>query len=207
MPGAQVGGSVQIPARKEAFGRQNITISVGSDRRADTWPRSNPYALPVRRSRTSLHNSDYIADKDIRIEIRCLSKRQAISSRKCQYKGQKALMGGSLRVFGEVPRVWADAVREKDEAAYRCTVPSVPHSSYATSCISLHATRNIEGLGQKVVEQLVNDGSSARPPISTSSTMKSSKSASVSAKSVKTRGSRRALEGERPFASAVFVRH
>jgi DNA ligase (NAD+) len=152
----------KYPPEKKPSVVRNITISVG--RTGVLTPKAE--IEPVRLAGTTvtnvtLHNSDYIADKDIRIgDTVLVQKAGDIIPEVVEVIKDKRPSWAVPFVFPEkCPVCGADAVREKDEAAYRCTGAECPAQLIRNIVhfVSRDAM-NIEGLGQKVVEQLVNDG-------------------------------------------------
>ena len=110
-------------------------------------------------SKTTLHNEDFIKDKDLRIGDHVIIQKQGdvIPEVIDVLKNKRT---GNEKVF-EMPKVCpvcgAEAVRIDGEAAVRCTGIECP--AKALRNIVHFASRdgmNIDGLGYKIVEQLVD---------------------------------------------------
>ena len=120
---------------------------------------------PVRLAGTTvtnvtLHNSDYITQKDIRIgDTVIVQKAGEIIPEVVEVDKSKRPEWAVPFVFPEkCPVCGADAVRENEEAAYRCTGAECPAQLIRNIAhfVSRDAM-NIEGLGPKVIEQLVGE--------------------------------------------------
>ena len=110
-------------------------------------------------SKTTLHNEDFVKEKDIRIGDHVVIQKQGdvIPEVVAVLKDKRT---GNEKPF-EMPKVCpvcgAKAVREEGEAAVRCTGIECP--AKALRNIVHFASKegmNIEGLGYKIVEQLVD---------------------------------------------------
>ena len=112
-------------------------------------------------SKTTLHNEDFIKDKDLRIGDHVIIQKQGDVIPEV-IKVLKEKRNGNEKVFSMpkyCPVCGAEAVRIDGEAAVRCTGIECP--AKALRNIVHFASRdgmNIEGLGYKIVEQLVNKG-------------------------------------------------
>jgi DNA ligase (NAD+) len=112
-------------------------------------------------SRATLHNQDFIAEKDIRIGDRVLIQKAGdIIPEVVRVLTEKRT--GNERVFqfpAECPECLSPVVRPEGEAAYRCTGAACP--AQAREGIIHFVSRNamdIEGLGPQVVAQLIEAG-------------------------------------------------
>lgn len=112
-------------------------------------------------SKTTLHNEDFIKDKDLRIGDHVIIQKQGDVIPEV-IKVLKIKRNGNEKIF-EMPKFCpvcgAEAVRVDGEAAVRCTGIECP--AKALRNIVHFASRdgmNIEGLGYKIVEQLVDKG-------------------------------------------------
>ena len=112
-------------------------------------------------SKTTLHNEDFIKDKDLRIGDHVIIQKQGDVIPEV-IKVLKIKRNGNEKIF-EMPKFCpvcgAEALRVDGEAAVRCTGIECP--AKALRNIVHFASRdgmNIEGLGYKIVEQLVDKG-------------------------------------------------
>jgi len=151
----------KYPPEKKPSVVKNITISVG--RTGVLTPKAE--IEPVRLAGTTvtnvtLHNSDYITQKDIRIgDTVIVQKAGEIIPEVVEVDKSKRPEWAVPFVFPEkCPVCGADAVRENEEAAYRCTGAECPAQLIRNIAhfVSRDAM-NIEGLGPKVIEQLVGE--------------------------------------------------
>ena len=112
-------------------------------------------------SKTTLHNEDFIKDKDLRIGDHVIIQKQGDVIPEV-IKVLKEKRNGNEKEFSMpkyCPVCGAEAVRIDGESAVRCTGIECP--AKALRNIVHFASRdgmNIEGLGYKIVEQLVNKG-------------------------------------------------
>lgn len=109
-------------------------------------------------SRATLHNQDYIDEKDIKIGDRVIVQKagdiipEILSVKKEKRTGDEI----SFKIPDKCPVCGANVVREEGEAAYRCTGSSCP--AQITRNIIHFVSRNamdIEGLGPSIIEQLL----------------------------------------------------
>ncbi len=110
-------------------------------------------------SRAVLHNQDYISDKDIRIGDKIVVRKAGDIIPEVVRSVSHS--EGSVPFFipNVCPVCGAEAVRDQDEAVVRCQNIDCP--AQLLRSIEHFASRsamNIEGLGEAVVEQLVNAG-------------------------------------------------
>jgi len=110
-------------------------------------------------SKTTLHNEDFIKEKDLRIgDIVVIQKAGDVIPEIVESKKDKR--NGSEIIF-EMPRkcpvCGADAVREEGESAVRCIGIECPAKQYRS--ILHFASRdamNIKGLGDSIIEEFLN---------------------------------------------------
>lgn len=112
-------------------------------------------------SRATLHNMDYIKEKDIRVgDTVRIRKAGDIIPEVVEVVFEKRKGSETQFVMPEkCPVCSADVVREEGEAAYRCK--GIECSAQLYSSIVHFASRdamNIEGLGPAIVEALLNKG-------------------------------------------------
>jgi DNA ligase (NAD+) len=149
------------PEKKPSIVRE-ISISVG--RTGVLAPKA--IIDPVRLAGTTvtnvtLHNSDFIQEKDIRIgDTVIVQKAGEIIPEIVEVDKSKRPNGSVPYAFRTTcPVCGAEAVREDGEAAYRCTGPDCP--AQLTRRLAHFVSRDamcIEGLGMKAIEQLVDEG-------------------------------------------------
>lgn len=110
-------------------------------------------------SRAILHNQDIITDKDIRIGDRIVVRKagdiipEVVRSVSHAEKSQPYFIPDTCPICG------AEALRDEDEAVIRCQNFDCP--AQLLRSIEHFASRNamnIDGLGEAIVEQLVNEG-------------------------------------------------
>ncbi len=110
-------------------------------------------------SKTTLHNEDFIKDKDIRIGDRVLIQKagDVIPELVEVLKDKRT---GNEKVF-EIPRVCpvcgAEAIREDDEAVVRCTGIECPARLFRSLVhFCSREAMNIDGMGPAIIEQLLD---------------------------------------------------
>ena len=110
-------------------------------------------------SKTTLHNEDFIKEKDIRIgDIVVIQNAGDVIPEIVKVK--KRARKGDEKIF-EMPTICpicgAPAIREQGEAALRCTGIECPAKLYRNLVhfVSREAM-NIEGLGESIIDQLMN---------------------------------------------------
>ena len=152
----------KFPAERQETTVEDIFVQVG--RTGVITP--NAQLTPVRVagsmiSRATLHNEDYIRERDIRIGDRVLIQKAGdIIPEVAKVLTEKRT--GAERVF-EMPKVCPACgeplFREEGEAALRCVSTNCP-AQRIRSIIHFvsRGAMDIEGLGESVVEQLVNEG-------------------------------------------------
>lgn len=112
-------------------------------------------------ARASLHNGDLIREKDIRIGDRVVVRKagdiipEIVMSLADQRKGDEE----EYKMPTECPACGSELVHLEDEVALRCVNPQCPAQLQESVIhfVSRNAM-NIEGLGEKVVAQLFNEG-------------------------------------------------
>lgn len=108
-------------------------------------------------SRAVLHNQDYIADKDIRVGDKIVVRKAGDIIPEVVRSVSHAEKSEPFFIPSVCPVCGAEAVRDEDEAVIRCQNINCP--AQLLRSIEHFASRgamNIEGLGEAVVEQLVN---------------------------------------------------
>ena len=141
---------------------KNIVVSVG--RTGVLTPKAEIEAVRLAGTtvtNVTLHNSDFISQKDIRIgDTVIVQKAGDIIPEVIEVDISKRPDWSIPYEFPtSCPACGSDAVREEGEVAYRCTGAECPAQLIRN--ITHFASRdamNIEGLGPKVVEQLVQEG-------------------------------------------------
>lgn len=110
-------------------------------------------------SKTTLHNEDYIKDKDIRIgDSVLIQKAGDVIPEVAEVLKDKRT--GQEKIF-EIPRICpvcgAEAVREDDEAVIRCTGIECPARLFRSLVhFCSRDAMNIDGLGPAIIEQLLD---------------------------------------------------
>ncbi len=150
----------KFPAERQKTKVEDIVVQVG--RTGALTPLA--YLTPVRIagstvSRATLHNMDYIAEKDIRIgDTVVIQKAGDIipAVTEVDYESRD----GSERKFAMpkfCPECGAKVVREEGEAAYRCTGMSCPAQKlrHIIHFVSRNAM-DIDGMGESIAEQMLD---------------------------------------------------
>lgn len=150
----------KFPAERQKTKVEDIVVQVG--RTGALTPLA--YLTPVRIagstvSRATLHNMDYIAEKDIRIgDTVVIQKAGDIipAVTEVDYESRD----GSERKFVMpefCPECGAKVVREEGEAAYRCTGMSCPAQKlrHIIHFVSRNAM-DIDGMGESIAEQMLD---------------------------------------------------
>ena len=110
-------------------------------------------------SRAVLHNQDYIAEKEIRIGDRIVVRKAGDIIPEVVRSVLHADNSEPFFIPNKCPVCGAEAVRDEDEAVIRCQNIDCP--AQLLRSIEHFASRgamNIEGLGEAVVKQLVDEG-------------------------------------------------
>lgn len=152
----------KYPAEKKQTVIRDIWVNVG--RTGVLTP--NAVLEPVRLagstvSRATLHNMDYIKEKDIRIgDTVVVQKAGDIIPEVLEVVTEKR--NGSEKEFimpENCPECGSQVVREEGEAAYRCTGIECPAQLFRSIVhfVSRDAM-NIDGLGPAIIESLMNKG-------------------------------------------------
>lgn len=150
----------KFPAERQKTVVEDIIVQVG--RTGALTPLA--YLTPVRIagstvSRATLHNIDYINEKDIRIgDTVVIQKAGDIIPEVVEV--DKELRVGSEKVFempNNCPECGSEVMREEGEAAHRCTGVNCPaqrlrHIIHFVSRTAM----NIDGLGSSIIEQLLD---------------------------------------------------
>ena len=112
-------------------------------------------------SKTTLHNEDFIKERDLKIgDTVVIQKAGDVIPEVVGVNKEKR--NGTERDF-EMPKVCpvcgAPAVREEGEAALRCTGIECPAKALRTIIhFASREAMNIDGLGYKIIEQLIEKG-------------------------------------------------
>lgn len=152
----------KFPAEQKETTVEDIVVQVG--RTGVITP--NAVLTPVRIagstvSRATLHNEDFIREKDLRIGDRVLVQKagdiipEVVSVLKEKRTGEEKIY--------EMPKVCPacgeELFREEGEAALRCTSTNCPAQKIRSIIhFASRGAMDIEGLGDAVVEQLVDEG-------------------------------------------------
>ena len=110
-------------------------------------------------SKTTLHNEDFIKDKDLKIgDTVVIQKAGDVIPEVVEVKKQKRT--GNEKEF-EMPKVCpvcgAQAIREEGESALRCTGIECPAKLYRNLVhFASREAMNIEGLGESIIKQLLD---------------------------------------------------
>lgn len=152
----------KYPPEKKPSVIKNIAVQVG--RTGVLTPKAEIEPVYLDGSTVTyvtLHNSDYIALKDIRIgDTVIVQKAGDIIPEVVEVdKSKRPDWAKPFEFPSACPACGSDVVREEGEAAYRCTGAECPAQLMRNIIhfVSRDAM-NIEGLGPKVVEQLVQEG-------------------------------------------------
>ncbi len=110
-------------------------------------------------SRAVLHNQDYISEKDIRVGDRIIVRKagdiipEVVKSISHSDNSEPFLIPNVCPVCG------AEAVRDEDDAVIRCTNINCPAQIlHSIEHFASRSAMNIDGLGEAIVEQLINAG-------------------------------------------------
>ncbi len=110
-------------------------------------------------SKTTLHNEDFIKEKDLRIGDTVLIQKagDVIPEVVCVIKEKRT---GNEKIF-EMPRkcpvCGADAIREEGESAVRCIGIECPAKQYRNIIhFASREAMNIKGLGENIIEEFLN---------------------------------------------------
>ncbi|MDR1564767.1 MAG: NAD-dependent DNA ligase LigA, partial [Oscillospiraceae bacterium] len=115
-------------------------------------------------SRATLHNADFIAEKDVRIGDRVILRKAGEIIPEVVSVVEHAAASAPYEYPKACPSCGAETIREEGEAAIRCQNPECPAQLLRN--IIHFASRNamdIEGLGEAVAKQLVESGLVSSP--------------------------------------------
>ncbi|QNO15281.1 NAD-dependent DNA ligase LigA [Alkalicella caledoniensis] len=152
----------KFPAQKAISVIKDIELTVGRTGAITPTAILEPVVIAgTTVSRASLHNSDYIAQKDIKIgDTAIVQKAGDIIPEIVEVLKEKR--SGEEQEFSmpnACPVCDSEAIRAQDEAALRCINPACP--AQIKERIIHYASRgamDIEGLGPAIVEQLYSEG-------------------------------------------------
>ncbi|MDR1003222.1 MAG: NAD-dependent DNA ligase LigA [Oscillospiraceae bacterium] len=110
-------------------------------------------------SRASLHNEDYIAEKDIRIGDRVLLRKAGEIIPEVAAVVAHAEGAEPYKMPPECPSCGSEAIRLRDEAALRCVNSECPAQllQHIIHFVSREAM-DIDGFGSAIAEQLIKEG-------------------------------------------------
>jgi DNA ligase (NAD+) len=152
----------KFPAEQETTVVRNISVNVGRTGALTPVALLEPVAVGgVTVSRATLHNEDELRRKDVRIGDTVIVQRagEVIPEVVAVVKAKRT---GKEKVFvmpGRCPVCGAKAVRLEGEAAVRCTGISCPAQLKENIFhFASKAAMNIDGLGYKIIEQMVDKG-------------------------------------------------
>lgn len=110
-------------------------------------------------ARASLHNQDYINEKDIRLGDRIIVRKAGDIIPEVVKVVSHELNSKTFELPLICPSCGTQVIREEDEAAVRCVNPECPAQLLRNLIhFSSRDAMDIEGLGEAVVERLVNEG-------------------------------------------------
>ena len=150
----------KYPPEEKETTLNNIEINVGRTGALTPVAIFDPVQLAgTSVSRAVLHNQDFITERDIRIGDRIIVRKAGDIIPEVVKSVAHAEYSVPYTIPDKCPVCGADAVRDEDEAVIRCQNPDCP--AQLLRSIEHFASRgamNIEGLGEAVVEQLVDAG-------------------------------------------------
>lgn len=152
----------KYPAEKKITKIRDIYVNVG--RTGVLTP--NAILEPIKLAgsvvgRATLHNMDYIEEKDIRIGDRVWVRKAGDIIPEVVEVIKEARTGNEIKFLmpDKCPVCGADVLREKGESAHRCTDVDCPARLYRSLIhFSSRDAMNIEGLGPAIIESLMNEG-------------------------------------------------
>lgn len=109
-------------------------------------------------SRAILHNQDFISEKDIRVGDRIIVRKAGDIIPEVVKSVSHAADSEPYYIPETCPVCGARAVRDEDEAVIRCQNPDCPAQLLRSlEHFASRGAMNIDGLGEAIVEQLVNE--------------------------------------------------
>ena len=112
-------------------------------------------------SKTTLHNEDFIKEKDLKIGDRVLIQKagdvipEVVKSLKEKRTGNEK----NFEMLTKCPVCGADAIREEGESAVRCIGIECPAKQYRNILhFASREAMNIKGLGDNIIEEFLNRG-------------------------------------------------
>lgn len=110
-------------------------------------------------SRAVLHNQDYISEKDIRVGDRIAVRKAGDIIPEVVRSVSHAENSKPFYIPSVCPVCGAEAVRDEDEAVIRCSNINCPAQIlHSIEHFASRSAMNIDGLGEAIVEQLINAG-------------------------------------------------
>ncbi len=112
-------------------------------------------------SKTTLHNEDFIKEKDLKIGDRVLIQKAGDVIPEVVKVLKEKRTGGEkdFKMPTKCPVCGADAVREEGESAVRCIGIECPAKQYRNIIhFASREAMNIKGLGDNIIEELLNRG-------------------------------------------------
>lgn len=108
-------------------------------------------------ARAVLHNQDFITEKDVRVSDRIIVRKAGDIIPEVVRSVSHAENSEPFFIPDKCPVCGAAAVRDEDEAVVRCQNPDCPAQLLRSlEHFASRGAMNIDGLGEAVVEQLVN---------------------------------------------------
>lgn len=152
----------KYPAERKETVIRDIWVTVG--RTGVLTP--NAALEPVRLagstvSRATLHNMDYIREKDIRVGDHVLVQKAGDIIPEVLQVNKEKRTGGekTFTMPDKCPECGAAVVREEGEAAFRCTGIECPAQLFRSIVhFSSRDAMNIDGLGEAIIQTLLDNG-------------------------------------------------
>ena len=160
----------KFPADEEMTVLEDVIFNVGRTGALTPAAKLKPvFVGGVTVSNATLHNMDEVARKGFRIGDTVVVRRAGdVIPEVVRYLPEKRPAGGGKEIVmpSACPVCQSPVVREEDQAVYKCTGGVLKCRAQRAEWIMHFAGRralDIEGLGEKLIEQLVEDGSISSP--------------------------------------------